>query len=133
MYDKREANKGYLKSTETGVIECETCLPCSHLVGSACIAIWLRSNNTCPVYCRVFFPAHPSQPDYHLMDAIPYEDERFFMTICERLCQELELSQPASETAQDMADLLGRRRLAPRPYSSMDSSNSRLQGIAHHG
>lgn len=41
------------------------------------------------------------------MVAIPYEDESFFMTICERLCQEPELSQQASETAQDMADLLG--------------------------
>lgn len=28
------------------------------------------------------------------------------MTICERLCQELEQSQQLSETAQDMADLL---------------------------
>ena len=28
------------------------------------------------------------------------------MIICERLCQKLELSQQASETAQDMADLL---------------------------
>ena len=36
-------------------------LPCEHVVGSGCIAVWLRTNNSCPLCRRVFFPAHPEQ------------------------------------------------------------------------
>ncbi len=54
--------RGTLKSSGTGVIECEIRLPCSHRVGSACIATWLRTNNTCPVCRRVLFPAVAGQP-----------------------------------------------------------------------
>ena len=46
-------------SSETGIIECLIRLPCSHLIGSHCIATWLHDNNTCPVCRRVFFPAQP--------------------------------------------------------------------------
>ena len=46
-------------SRETGTMEIEIRLPCNHTIGSACIAIWLKSNNTCPVCRHEFFPAQP--------------------------------------------------------------------------
>lgn len=46
-------------SSETGIIECQIRLPCSHLVGSHCIATWLQYNNTCPVCRHTFFTAQP--------------------------------------------------------------------------
>ena len=46
-------------SRETGTIEVEIRLPCKHTIGSACIAIWLKTNNTCPICRHEFFPAQP--------------------------------------------------------------------------
>ncbi|KAL9065058.1 MAG: hypothetical protein Q9161_008477 [Pseudevernia consocians] len=46
-------------SRDTGNLEVAIRLPCNHTVGSACIATWLRSNNTCPVCRHAFFPAQP--------------------------------------------------------------------------
>ena len=46
-------------SRETGTMEVEIRLPCNHTIGSACIAIWLKANNTCPVCRHEFFPAQP--------------------------------------------------------------------------
>lgn len=46
-------------SRETGTIEVEIRLPCKHTIGSACIATWLKTNNTCPVCRNEFFPAQP--------------------------------------------------------------------------
>lgn len=44
---------------ENGTIEVGIRLPCNHTVGSACIATWLKTNNTCPVCRHEFFPAQP--------------------------------------------------------------------------
>lgn len=44
---------------ETGLLELAINLPCKHIVGSGCIAQWLRTNNTCPLCRQVFFPAQP--------------------------------------------------------------------------
>ena len=52
-------------SSETGIIECLIRLPCSHLVGSHCIATWLHDNNTCPVCRREFFPSRSRPPFIH--------------------------------------------------------------------
>ncbi len=46
-------------SRETGTMEVEILLPCKHTIGSACIATWLKTNNTCPVCRYEFFPAQP--------------------------------------------------------------------------
>ena len=46
-------------SRETGTIEVEMRLPCDHSIGSACIATWLKDNNSCPICRREFFPAQP--------------------------------------------------------------------------
>ena len=46
-------------NSETGLAENAIRLPCEHIVGSGCIAQWLRSNNTCPLCRHVFFPTQP--------------------------------------------------------------------------
>lgn len=93
-------------SPETGIIEHETRLPRSHLIGSACIARWLNSNNTCPVCRQEFFPAE-SQPDleYDDMPAIQYDDEEIG-TICSIFCDELRFSYEAETAAMEVAEML---------------------------
>lgn len=59
-------------SRESGTIEVAIQLPCSHTVGSACIATWLKTNNTCPVCRHEFFPA---QPRPYLEHGIMDDDE----------------------------------------------------------
>ena len=49
------------KDPDTGVAESQVRLPCEHVVGSNCITVWLRTNNSCPLCRRVFFPAHREQ------------------------------------------------------------------------
>ena len=59
-------------SRETGTIEVEMRLPCNHCTGSACIAIWLKDHNSCPICRREFFPA---QPRPYLEHGIMEDDE----------------------------------------------------------
>ena len=61
---------------ETGLIELQLRLPCNHIVGSGCIARWLKSNNSCPMCRREFFPAEV-QPDLEddLVDIQEDEDQ----------------------------------------------------------
>ena len=96
-------------SPETGVIECGVALPCCIAsVGSSCIATWLRTNNTCPVCRRVFFPAQPREylehgimadldpdfssaqsqrtPEHSIMEDVdPCRPERVWHDICSAL------------------------------------------------
>ena len=46
-------------SRETGASEAAIRLPCNHIIGSACIATWLKDTNTCPICRRAFFQAQP--------------------------------------------------------------------------
>ena len=61
LVKKSNADCEVIKSTETGIIECRIRLPCdpNHTVGSACIATWLKSNNSCPLCRHEFFPRQP--------------------------------------------------------------------------
>ena len=63
-------------SRQKGTLEVAIRLPCNHLIGSACIAIWLEKNNTCPICRREFFPAQPRPYLEHgIMDGQENENE----------------------------------------------------------
>ena len=49
----------------TGITEYEIRLPCTHHVGSSCIANWLRTNNSCPECRATFFAARPRPYPQH--------------------------------------------------------------------
>lgn len=89
-------------SSETGVIECEVRLPCSHCLGSSCIASWLRSNNTCPVCRRVFFPAEPRPVLEHGIvtdEALRRLENQRWLEHWPETCHQLNLSDRASVIA----------------------------------
>ena len=70
-------------------------LPCNHTVGSACIAIWLKTNNTCPVCRHEFFPAQP-RPflEHGIMDGQEDDeaaDQSSFADLNQDYCTELGL------------------------------------------
>ena len=48
-------------SQETGLVEFQVRLPCGHNVGSGCIAVWLKTQNSCPLCRRVFFRAYEEE------------------------------------------------------------------------
>ena len=92
---------------ETGTVEIEIRLPCPHTVGSACIAIWLKTNNTCPICRHEFFPAQPRPYLEHgIMDQeyeededgiIPeHEDPRTIRELNNAYCYELTLDDDVS-------------------------------------
>ena len=100
-------------SSETGIIECPIRLPCTHLVGSYCIAVWLRDNNTCPVCRCEFFPTQPRQnlehgdvqgdgDDYDSDDDYNDDLERLMETI-ERASFHLELSGVTARLSKTVA------------------------------
>ena len=85
-------------SRETGNIEVGIRLPCNHFIGSACIAIWLQDNNTCPICRREFFQARPRPYLEHgIMGGQGDEDEadRDITEINEVYCANLGLDMDA--------------------------------------
>ena len=48
--------QNYGSLTDAGAMEREIRLPCNHSLGSMCISIWLKSNNTCPICRKELFP-----------------------------------------------------------------------------
>lgn len=86
-------------SSETGVVEYGVRLPCSHYVGSSCIATWLSSNNTCPVCRHIFFPA---QPRPYLEHGIIANEPHSYGLWCAN-CSRLNLSNRATAVAALLA------------------------------
>ena len=101
-------------SPETGFIELMLRLPCSHLVGSGCIAMWLKENNSCPICRDVFFPAQPrpyldhdvmedqeEETEGEVEDEEEEEDRRLLLErMCQDYCLQLELNRRTTEIAQ---------------------------------
>ncbi len=108
----------------TGVTEVSVRLPCGHLVGSVCIARWLRDNNSCPACRKTFFPA---QPQLRLEHDIMHErasrstrrmgnrDPTDPVEICDWLCEELILEDELRNMAQAMTDPLRRQLHVQNP------------------
>lgn len=79
-------------SREKGTIEVAVRLPCNHIIGSACIATWLRDTNTCPICRREFFQAQPQPNSEHgIFNDEENENEGDPRTI-EHLCDDLGLT-----------------------------------------
>ena len=88
-------------SRETGTSEVAIRLPCNHIIGSACIATWLKdTNSTCPICRREFFQAQ-SRPHFEhgVFDGEESEDEgdeREATEIIEDFCDQLGLDMEVS-------------------------------------
>ena len=87
-------------SRETGTMEVAIRLPCNHIIGSACIATWLKDTNNCPFCRREFFQAQPRPYLEHgIFDGPENEDELDQQTtsaIIEDFCDNLGLSSGVS-------------------------------------
>lgn len=124
---------GRLNST-TGAVELQVRLPCNHLVGTVCIATWLRDNNSCPACRATFFPA---QPRPYLEHGIIGNDDPFANTnrgrmggrdesdpieICDWVCHELYLSVRLRELAVIIAEPLSQMLLRQVSSPSVDAA-----------
>ena len=102
-------------SRETGTIEVAVCLPCNHIVGSACIATWLKDNNTCPFCRREFFPAqsrpHLEQGIIHDEEINDQGDQRSIREIVDDFCTHLELDMEISMISRFLVQELIASRL----------------------
>ena len=87
-------------SRETGTSEVAIRLPCNHIIGSACIATWLKDHNSCPICRREFFQAQPRPHLEHgVFDGQESEDEgdeREATEIIEDFCDQLGLDMEVS-------------------------------------
>ena len=109
-------------SRETGSIEVGIRLPCDHIVGSACIATWLKENNTCPLCRREFFQAQPrpSPPG----NATTENDEesgerRVIRETIEDICHRLELDVEISLIARYLEQKLTESGLLNRGHTQL--------------
>lgn len=93
---------------ESGVIEVAVRLPCQHAMGSACIAKWLHTNNTCPICREIFFFLERKDTDDE--DLTPSETEFgeeggedlqvSARNSCIVLCARLHISTPIATLAE---------------------------------
>ncbi|KAL8791778.1 MAG: hypothetical protein Q9195_005654 [Heterodermia aff. obscurata] len=51
----------YARTTDEGPVEVPVRLPCSHILGSACLWQWLMTSTTCPICRRVILPGSDLQ------------------------------------------------------------------------
>ena len=113
---------------ETGLIELQVRLPCGHVVGSGCIALWLKDNNSCPMCRRELFSAEALSPaqdgtmwywdwdweDRDLEDEEENEERRQMLEeTCENYCLQLDLDGRTIEVAQRIIQKL----LCSYPFS----------------
>ncbi|KAL9068289.1 MAG: hypothetical protein Q9161_006315 [Pseudevernia consocians] len=102
-------------NSSTGAVELQVRLPCDHLVGTFCIATWLRDNNNCPACRKTFFPAQPRPYlEHEIINDRPSENTRTMdfrdgndpVEFCDWLCSELVLNGDILEVAQSMCEPL---------------------------
>lgn len=110
-------------SRETGLIELQLRLPCGHVVGSGCVAVRLKANNSCP-FCRwEFFPAQPRQDLEDSMREVQEEenqveeDEADRLRILERACQDYCAQLNVFGQTARSAQLIIRNLLRLYPFS----------------
>ena len=100
-------------SRETGLVELQVRLPCSHIIGSGCIAIWLKDNRSCPICRREFFPAQqqPYPEDDMVWDQEEEDEEeeddeddgerlQLLEILCQNYCLQLDLDRKTIEVTQ---------------------------------
>lgn len=123
-------------SRQTGLVELLVRLPCSHMVGSGCIGVWLKDHNTCPLCRREFFPTQqqPYPEDDRMWDQgeedteeedqeghYDEEDEevlQFLKTLCLDYCLQLDLDRKTIE----VAEMIIQKLLSFYPFSQVASS-----------
>ena len=93
--------------SENGIIERPIRLPCNHVMGSECIAIWVSSsvpggtvnNNTCPICRQVLFHSTP----IYAWPAVDYTTQAEVLDRCAEISAELELSFEVRGMAKSIA------------------------------
>ena len=89
-------------SPETGLVEVQVKLPCQHVVGSRCIVVWLKTNNSCPLCRRVLFQEQEhEEEDEEDEEVVGIEVvEHELLTVCEHYCFQLRLDIMTTRIAQ---------------------------------
>ena len=108
-------------SRETGTSEAAIRLPCNHIIGSACIATWLRDTNSCPFCRREFFQAQPRPYLEHgIFDGQENDDggdQRDMSDIVEGFCGHLGLDPRVSFISKYLVQNLTELRLLGEGHS----------------
>ena len=109
-------------SRETGMIEAAIRLPCNHVIGSACIATWLKDTNTCPICRREFFQAQPRPNLEHgIIDGPDNEnegDQRETSAIIEDFCDHLGLGAITRRISEHLVAKLAESALLDERHSN---------------
>ena len=108
-------------SRETGTSEAAIRLPCSHIIGSVCIATWLKDTNTCPICRREFFQAQPRPYLEHgVFDGQENDDEgdqQDISDIVEGFCDQLGLDSRVSLISKYLVQNLTESRFLDEGHS----------------
>ena len=134
--------------TQTGAIECEVRLPCNHRLGSMCAFTWLKSNNTCPLCRKDFFPAQPRPylehgisgnviPNPPVATRVPEtleNDQEFLSEIVRYSCSTPDwddgLSADAFRIAEPMAEAL-RQRVQAEGFGLFSIAGTSVYIVSH--